>query len=87
MEITPEEIHQRGLELVAQMEEEMAQLQSQVGFEGTTESFRRELQHQPPVLPQNSPEEVGDRLMAAAEDMEKVVDRVLQQTAAGARTA
>ena len=58
MEITPEEIHERGLELVAQMEEEMAQLQSQVGFEGTTESFREELRTNPRFFPK-TPEEVG----------------------------
>jgi uncharacterized protein (DUF885 family) len=74
MDITPEEIHQRGLELVAQMEDEMAQLQRQVGFEGTTESFREELRTNPRFFPK-SPDEVGERLMAAAEDMEKVVDQ------------
>jgi uncharacterized protein (DUF885 family) len=73
MDVTPEEVHAIGRELVAQMEAEMDAIQQGTGFEGDRAAFRRFLQSDPRFFPK-TPEEVGERLMAAAERMEGHLD-------------
>ncbi len=74
MDIAPEDVHQRGLALVEEMEQEMAALQAKVGFDGTRNEFHQSLRSEAEYYPKNA-DEVADRLMAAARDMELVVDR------------
>ena len=74
VDTTPEAVHERGLALVAEMEAAMLELQGQTGFEGSAQAFRDELRTDPAYFPKSS-DEVAERLMAAAEDMEEVVDR------------
>ena len=73
MDVTPEEVHQIGLEMVHEMEAAMAAIRDEVGFEGTREEFHEMLRTDPRFFPA-SPEEVRDRILAAARDMEMVVD-------------
>jgi uncharacterized protein (DUF885 family) len=73
MEVTPEEVHRIGLELVAEMEAEMESIREATGFAGDRAAFRRHLQTDPRFFPA-SPDEVQERLMAAAARMEEHVD-------------
>ncbi|HVS65247.1 MAG TPA: DUF885 domain-containing protein [Thermoanaerobaculia bacterium] len=75
MDVTPEEVHRVGLELVAEMEAEMDSIREATGFEGDRAAFRRFLQTDPRFFP-DTPEEVGDRLMTAAEKMEAHVEEL-----------
>lgn len=72
MDVGPEEIHQRGLALVEEMEREMTRLREEIGFDGSRDEFRDSLRTDVRYFPK-SPDEVGARLMAAANDMEEVV--------------
>ena len=75
---TPEAIHQRGLEAVEKLSRQMAQIRSRLGFEGSQESFHRQLRRDPRFLA-GSAEQVGERLMAAVRRIEpKVGDFFLQ---------
>ena len=73
MEVEPEQIHERGLALVQEMEEEMSRLRNEIGFDGGKEAFRESLRTDLRYFPK-SPDEVGARLMDAAADMEEVVE-------------
>ncbi len=77
MDVTPEEVHERGVALVASMEEEMEELRREIAAKydvsSEREVFRNFLRTDPRFFPQ-SPEEVAKRLMDAAEAMEAVVD-------------
>ncbi len=72
LDVTPEEVHETGVALVAQMEEEMAALRRQVGFEGSREEFHAALRSDAQFFPQST-EEVEERLMSAATAMEEVL--------------
>lgn len=74
LDVTPEEVHERGQSLVVEMEDRMAELRQQTGFQGTRDEFRDSLRSDPKYFPK-SPEEVADRLMDAAQAMESVVDQ------------
>ncbi len=77
MDVSPEEIHRRGSALVEEMETEMAALRNQAGFEGSREEFRESLRTDPKFFPK-APDEVGERLMAAADSMEEVVEQYFE---------
>ncbi len=72
MDVTPQEVHERGLALVEEMEADMRALRDQIGFEGTREEFHAQIKSNPDYYPE-SPDEVAERLMDAAEAMEEVV--------------
>ena len=78
MDVTPEEVHERGVELVASMEEEMEQLRREIAAEQNVSSerevFRNFLRTDPRFFP-TTPDEVATRLMDAADAMESVVDQ------------
>ena len=61
MDITPEEIHQIGLQNVAELEEQMLAVQARIGFEGSIDDFRRHIPTNPEYFPE-SVEEVKMRL-------------------------
>ena len=60
MDITPEEIHEIGLQNVAEIEEQMLAIQAQIGFEGSVDDFRRHIPTNPDYFPA-SVEEVAER--------------------------
>lgn len=66
LEVTPEEVQEVGREMIADMQASMAEIQAELGFEGTAAEFREHLLGDPASYPQ-TPEEVGDRLLGAAE--------------------
>lgn len=65
-DVEPEEVHKIGLEMVAEIEARMDEIQLEVGFEGTREKFREHLRTDPRYFPK-SPEEVAERIMSAAD--------------------
>ena len=60
MDITPEEIHEIGLQNVAEIEEQMLEVQARIGFEGSIDDFRRHIPNNPDYFPA-SVEEVAER--------------------------
>ena len=60
MDITPEEIHEIGLQNVAEIEEQMLAVQARIGFEGSINDFRRHIPTNPDYFPA-SVEEVAER--------------------------
>lgn len=60
MDITPEEIHEIGLQNVAEIEEQMLAVQARIGFEGSIDDFRRHIPTNPDYFPA-SVEEVAER--------------------------
>lgn len=65
MDVTPQQIHEIGLELVASLESRMEELQERIGFEGTIADFRRALPNTPEYFPRTV-DEVRDRIRSAA---------------------
>ena len=53
MDITPEEIHQIGLDNVAELEAQMLAIQQRIGFEGTIDDFRRFIPTNPDYFPKS----------------------------------
>jgi uncharacterized protein (DUF885 family) len=64
LEVTPEEVHARGLAEVERLNRELDEMRAAVGFEGSLEEFRRQLRADPRFVPA-SPEAIGDRLLEA----------------------
>ncbi len=63
LDVTPEEVHQRGLDEVARLNGRLEEIRKQVGFEGDLEAFRQFLKTDPRFFAK-APEEVAGRLMA-----------------------
>lgn len=72
LELTPEEIHQIGLAEVEKLNAELEAMRERVGFRGTPAEFRRFLKTDERFFPK-TPEEVGERLMAA---QNRIVGRI-----------
>lgn len=79
LDVTPEEVHRRGLEEVARLEARMAEIRRQVGFEGTQRQFNDHLRADPRWLAK-TPEEVGERLMAPVRRIEPLIGRYFERT-------
>jgi len=60
LDMTPEAIHNMGLEHQAKLNEAMASIRRQLGFEGTAEAFHQSLRKDPRFYASN-PQEVADR--------------------------
>jgi uncharacterized protein (DUF885 family) len=69
LDLTPEEIHRRGQAEVERLSRRMAEVRSQLGFQGTAREFNQGLRTDPRFLAR-TPEEVAERLMAAVRRME-----------------
>jgi uncharacterized protein (DUF885 family) len=69
MDLTPEEIHRRGLAEVERLSGRMAEVRRQLGFQGTTREFNQRLRTDPRFLAR-TPEEVAERLMAPVRKIE-----------------
>lgn len=60
-ELTPEQIHERGLRVVAELREAMASVRARLGFAGTASEFHAQLRSDPRFVPQ-LPEQIGEKL-------------------------
>ena len=72
LDVTPEEVHQAGLDGIAALVAELDAVRKKVGFTGSLAEFRQFLKTDPRFFPK-TPEEVGERLMAA---QNRIVPRV-----------
>ncbi|HEX6861614.1 MAG TPA: DUF885 domain-containing protein, partial [Thermoanaerobaculia bacterium] len=78
LDVTPEEVHRRGLDEVARLEARMAEIRRQVGFEGTLRQFNERLRTDPRWLAK-TPEEVGERLMAPIREIEPRIGQYFER--------
>lgn len=72
LELTPAEIHEIGLAEVARLERALDEARVQAGFAGSLEEFRTFLKTDRRFIP-SSPEQIAERLMAAAARIEPVL--------------
>jgi uncharacterized protein (DUF885 family) len=72
LDISPEKIHQLGLQAVQHDEEQMAVLRKKMGYAGTARQFREFLLTDPRFIAK-SPEEFRDRLMSYVQRIEPKV--------------
>lgn len=63
LDLSPEEIHHRGLAYMAEIQEEMKAIRMELGFEGTQAEFHEQMRNDPRFYAK-SPEEVAERYMA-----------------------
>jgi len=63
LEITPEEVHKAGLEGVADINRQMAEVRARLGFTGTKAEFHQQLRNDP-LFYVDAPEKFGEALMA-----------------------
>jgi uncharacterized protein (DUF885 family) len=73
MDVSPEEVHRIGLEDVAALDARMKQVRDSLGFHGSKAEFHRLLKTDPRFFAK-TPDEVGERLRAAARAMEPRLD-------------
>lgn len=78
LDVTPEEVHRRGLDEVARLETRMAEIRSQLGIQGTQRQFHDRLRTDPRWLAK-TPEEVGERLMAPVRKIEPLIGRYFER--------
>ena len=64
LDVPPEKIHEIGLEAMAKINAELDEIRRQVGFAGSLAEFRKSLKSDPRFYAK-TPDEVGERLMAA----------------------
>ncbi len=72
MDITPEKVHEKGLELVEDLKAKMKAIRNELGFEGTQAEFHEKIRTLPRFLAK-TPDEVGERLMSYVAKMEEKV--------------
>lgn len=60
-ELTPEQIHERGLRVVGELRDAMAAVRARLGFSGTAAEFHAQLRVDPRFVPR-SPEQIGEKL-------------------------
>ena len=75
MDVTPDQVHRIGLELVAEMEADMAAIRTEVDPELSREAFRHDLRTNPRFFP-DSPVDVQRQLLEAAAEMDERVDQL-----------
>lgn len=74
MDVTPEQVHEIGLENVARISGEMAKIREELAFKGTPADFKESLRSKVRLFPRR-PEEIGERLMSYITRIEPVVDQ------------
>ncbi|MDQ5872127.1 MAG: DUF885 domain-containing protein [Acidobacteriota bacterium] len=79
LEVTPEEVHRLGLVEVERLNRELEEIRAEVGFAGSLADFRRHLRADPRFIP-STPEEIGDRLLAAQKRIEPKIPLYFGQT-------
>ncbi|MBA2305586.1 MAG: DUF885 domain-containing protein [Acidobacteria bacterium] len=72
LELTPQQIHEIGLNEVGRLERELETVRRQAGFAGSLAEFRTFLKTDPRFFP-TSPAQMGDALMAAAKKIEPAI--------------
>ncbi len=65
LEVTPEQVEQIGRQMIAQLQQQMAAIRSELGFEGSAARFREHLLGDPAHYPRTA-EEIAERLLSAA---------------------
>lgn len=73
LDVSPEEVHRIGLSEVTRINGELEKIRQSLGFEGSMSEFRRYLKTDPRFFPK-TPEEIGERLLAAQERIIPKVD-------------
>lgn len=79
LDVTPEEVHRLGLSEVERLNRELEEVRVSVGFAGSLAEFRRHLRSDPRFVP-SSPEEIGERLLAAQKRIEPKVPLFFEKT-------
>jgi uncharacterized protein (DUF885 family) len=79
LDVTPEEVHRLGLSEVDRLNRELEEVRVAVGFAGSLAEFRRHLRADPRFVP-SSPEEIGERLLAAQKRIEPKIPLYFGQT-------
>ena len=74
LEMTPQQIHDVGLEEVARLERELETVRRQSGFAGSMAEFRTFLKTDPRFFP-TTPEQMGEALMAASKRIEPAIGK------------
>lgn len=72
LSLSPEEIHQIGLDSLARIREEMQAIRDELGFEGTQEEFHEAMRNDPNMYAK-TPQEVEERYMAYVRQIEPLV--------------
>lgn len=72
-DVTPQEVHAIGLAEVDRINAAMAQVRQRLAFTGTKAEFHKFLRTDPRFFPK-TPDEIGEKLMAAMEAMEPKLD-------------
>ena len=72
MEVSPEEIHQIGLDNIQKVSEKMKVVRNELGFEGTQKEFLEQLRGDPRFYAK-TPDEVGERLMSFVAKMQEKI--------------
>lgn len=73
LELSPEEIHEIGLEHVKRDNAKVDEIRNTIGFKGTLDEFRHFLKTDSRFFPK-TPEEIGDTFMAYMSAMSKKID-------------
>ena len=79
LDVTPEEVHRLGLSEMERLNRELEEIRVAVGFAGSLAEFRRHLRADPRFIP-SSPEEIGERLLAAQKRIEPKVPLYFEKT-------
>ena len=79
LDLTPEEVHKRGLAEVERLNGRMAEVRRRLGFTGTKAEFHEKLRSDPRFFAK-TPEEVGERLMRPVRAVEPLVPRFFLRT-------
>ena len=69
MQLDPADIHQRGLDYMADIQQQMQAIRFELGFEGTAEEFHEQMRQDPRFFAQ-TPDEVEKRYMAYIREVE-----------------
>ena len=72
LDLDPQEIHDRGLAYMEQIQKEMAEIRAELGFEGTKAEFHEQMRNNPRFFA-DSPEQVAERYMAYIDRIEPVI--------------
>lgn len=72
MDLDPADIHKRGLDYLAQIQERMQAVRDRLGFEGTAAAFHAQMRKDPRFFAQ-TPEEVAQRYMAYIRRIEPLI--------------
>lgn len=74
MDVTPQEVHERGLREVDLLEHEMAEVRNKLGFKGTKAEFHTFLKTDPRFFPK-TPDQIRQKLLGFANDISSKLDR------------